>query len=198
MTGPNSRNRLLGSLTEAASWPGADRNTIPSSPDPGATKGATVMNDFASHVRRSAPRAAGHRHPRSARGRLGLAVAAAACLLTVAAPAAAASAPVSNPRIIVHLDFSRGQTPENLALEPGGSADVTFAEAAQVARVSPDGQVRILAQLPEPASGAACPVLGPLLRVPALTVGIVRDHAGRLYVALCTGSPHLQGIWRIS
>ena len=46
-------------------------------------------------------------------------------------------------------------TPENLALEPGGSADVTFAEAAQVARVSPDGRVRILAQLPEPASGAA-------------------------------------------
>ena len=64
--------------------------------------------------------------------------------------------------------------------------------------MSPDGQVRILAQLPEPASGAACPVLGPLLRVPALTVGIVRDHAGRLYVALCTGSPDLQGIWRIS
>ena len=27
MTGPISRNRLLGSLKEAASWPGADRNT---------------------------------------------------------------------------------------------------------------------------------------------------------------------------
>jgi DNA-binding beta-propeller fold protein YncE len=147
---------------------------------------------------RPGPRAGSHRHTRSARGRFGLSVAAATCLLTVAAPATAASSPVSNPRIIVHLDFSRGQTPENLALEPGGSADVTFAEAAQVARVSPDGQVRILAQLPEPASGAACPVLGPLLRVQALTVGIVRDHAGRLYVALCTGSPQLQGIWRIS
>jgi hypothetical protein len=33
---------------------------------------------------------------------------------------------------------------------------------------------------------------------PALTVGIVRDHRGTLYVALCTGSPGLQGIWRIS
>ena len=198
MTGPISRNRLLGSLTEAASWPGADRNTTPSSPDPGATRGTTVMNDFASPVRRSAPRAAGHRHPRSARGRLGLAVAAAACLLTVAAPAAAASAPVSNPRIIAHLDFSRGQTPENLALEPGGSADVTFAEAAQVARVSLAGQVRILAQLPEPTGGAACPVFGPLLGAPALTAGIVRDRAGSLYVTLCTGSPNLQGIWRVS
>jgi len=28
MTGPISRNRLLGSLMEAASWPGADRNTV--------------------------------------------------------------------------------------------------------------------------------------------------------------------------
>ena len=28
MTGPISRNRSLGSLKEAASWPGADRNTV--------------------------------------------------------------------------------------------------------------------------------------------------------------------------
>jgi Flp pilus assembly protein TadD len=28
VTGPISRNRLLGSLQEAASWPGADRNTV--------------------------------------------------------------------------------------------------------------------------------------------------------------------------
>ena len=138
------------------------------------------------------------RHPRSARGRLVLPVAVVASLLAVAAPAAAASPPISNPRIIAHLDLSRGQTPENLALEPGGAADVTFAEAAQVARVSPDGQVRVLAQLPEPAGGAACPVLGALLRAPALTVGIARDHTGHLYVALCTGSPGLQGIWRVS
>ena len=156
------------------------------------------MNDFAGLIRRSAPRAAGHRHPRSARGRLGLAVAAAGCLLTVAAPAAAASPPVSNPRIIAHLDFSRGQTPENLALEPGGSADVTFAEAAQVARVSLAGQVRILAQLPEPTGGAACPVLSRITGAPALTAGIVRDRTGSLYVTLCTGSPDLQGIWRVS
>ena len=119
-------------------------------------------------------------------------------LLAAAPQANAAQGPISNPHIIAHLDFSRGQTPENLALEPDGSADVTFAEAAQVARVSLNGQVRILAQLPEPAGGAACPVLGPLLRAPALTVGIVRDHTGSLYVALCTGSPGLQGIWRVS
>jgi hypothetical protein len=155
------------------------------------------MIHLATSVRRRAPRAAGHRHPRSTSGFLGLAVAAAG-LLTVAAPAAAASPPLSNPHIIAHLDFSRGQTPGNLALEPNGSADVTFAEAAQVARVSLDGQVRILAQLPQPTAGAACPVLGPRLRAAALTSGIVRGHDGNLYVALCTGSPDLQGIWRVS
>jgi len=124
------------------------------------------MSHLPSSMRRRAP-GARDRHPRSARRRLGLPTAAAACLLAMTAPAAAASPPISNPRIIAHLDFSRGQTPENLGLEPGGSADVTFAEAAQVARVSPDGQVRILAQLPKPADGAACPVLGPLLQAPA-------------------------------
>src|SRR5215468_6144577 len=157
-----------------------------------------MMSDLASSVRRCAPRAASGRHPRSVRGRLVLPVAVVASLLAVAAPAAAASPPIRTPLIIAHLDLSLGQTPENLALEPGGAADVTFAEAAQVARVSPDGQVRVLAQLPEPTGGAACPVLGALLRAPALTVGIARDHTGSLYTALCTGSPDLQGIWRVS
>jgi len=156
------------------------------------------MSDSATLVRRSAHRAADHGYSRSVRGRLGLPVAAAACLLTVAQPALAAGPPISNPRIIAHLDFGLGQTPENLALPPDGSAAVTFADAAQVAQVSRQGQVRILAQLPEPPGGAACPVLGPLLGAAAFTVGIARDHQGNLYVALCTGSPDLQGIWRIS
>ena len=119
-------------------------------------------------------------------------------LLGPAAQAGAAGRPVSDPRIIAHLDFSRGQTPENVALEPDGSADVTLAVAAQVAQVSRSGAVRVLAQLARPAGGAACPVLGSLLGATALTVGITRDHGGSLYVALCTGSPDLQGIWRIS
>jgi sugar lactone lactonase YvrE len=156
------------------------------------------MSFFANPARRRASRLIRRRHSRSVRNALGLSAAAAVCLLTVTQPAAAASPPISNPRIIAHLDFSRGQTPENLALEPDGSADVTFAEAAQVAQVSRHGKVRILAQLPEPTGGAACPVLGPLLGAAALTVGIVRDHRGVLYVALCTGSPDLQGIWRVS
>ena len=155
------------------------------------------MTYHASPVRPRASRLIRHRHSRSVRRGLGLSVAAAACLLTGAQAAAAAGPPISYPRIIAHLDFSRGQTPENLALEPDGSADVTFAEAAQVARVSRHGNVRSLAQLPEPTGGAACPILGPLLGAAALTVGIVRDDR-LLYVALCTGSPGLQGVWRVT
>jgi sugar lactone lactonase YvrE len=119
-------------------------------------------------------------------------------LLGASAQAGAASGPVSDPRWGARLDFGGGQTPENVALEPNGSADITLAVAAQVAQVSRNGEVRVLAQLPRPAGGAACPVLGPLLGATALTVGIARDHGGSLYVALCTGSPDLQGIWRIS
>ena len=127
-----------------------------------------------------------------------IAIVAGAMLLGASAPAGAAGRPVGDPRIIARLDFGGGQTPENAALEPDGSADITLAVAAQVARVSRSGDVRVLAQLPSPAGGAACPVLGPLLGASALTVGIARDHGGSLYVALCTGSPGLQGIWRIS
>jgi hypothetical protein len=117
--------------------------------------------------------------------------------VTLAAPADAASPPVSHPRVIAHFDLGQGQTPENIVLEPDGRADVTFALAAQVARVSRRGNVRILAQLPATA-GKACPVLGPLVGAAAFAMGITRDDKGTLYVALCTGSPQLQGIWRLT
>jgi hypothetical protein len=145
-------------------------------------------------------KASGHVRARGfvATRRLLVAGVAGVMLLGVPAPAGAASRLVSDPRIVARFDFSRGQTPENVALEPDGSADITLAVAAQVAQVSRSGEVRVLAQLPHPARGAACPVLGPLLGATALAVGIARDHGGNLYVALCTGSPDLQGIWRIS
>ena len=162
-------------------------------------RGITAMRDTSGPIQAGARRIAGiNKYSRSIRRILVLTLAAAVSLLAAAQHADAASGPISNPHIIAHLDFSRGQTPENLSLEPDGSADVTFAEAAQVARVSLDGQVRILAQLPAPTGGAACPFLGPFLGKAALTTGIVRDHHGSLYVALCTGSPDLQGIWRVS
>jgi DNA-binding beta-propeller fold protein YncE len=117
--------------------------------------------------------------------------------VTAAAPADAASPPVSQPRVIAHFDLGQGQTPENIVLEPDGRADVTFALAAQVARVSRAGKVRSLAQFPFTA-GKSCPVLGPLTHASAFTMGITRDDKGTLFVALCTGSPQLQGIWRLT
>jgi hypothetical protein len=104
-----------------------------------------------------------------------------------AAPASAAS------RDVVHFDLAAGRQPENIALEPDGSADVTFAAARQVARVDRAGRTRILATLPAPADGGThTPALG----FP-LTTGIVRTPDGTLYVLYATGTDALTGLWRL-
>jgi hypothetical protein len=56
-----------------------------------------------------------------------------------AIPAFASSSPVTVARIVAHLDIAALQQPENITLEPDGDADVTFAYAHQVARVTPRG-----------------------------------------------------------
>ena len=48
-------------------------------------------------------------------------------LAVTAGPALAASPPVSHARIIAHFDIATGEQPENIALEPDGAPDVTFA-----------------------------------------------------------------------
>ncbi|MFF9118573.1 hypothetical protein ACF09Y_23715 [Streptomyces massasporeus] len=119
-------------------------------------------------------------------------LAATAAALSPAAEASAATPP-SVPRVSVHFDLAKGQTPENIALAPNGDAYVTFAAGRQVAKVSRDGTTRILATLPEPADGGTrTPVLG----FP-LTVGIVRAHDGTLYFLYATGTPDLTGVWRL-
>lgn len=95
----------------------------------------------------------------SRRPRLGAAACATALalgLLAAAAltPATAVSPPLSDPRILVHFDLAAGQMPENIAMEPDGSADLTLIRSRQVVRVSPGGEVRQLAQMPEPADPA--------------------------------------------
>lgn len=115
-----------------------------------------------------------------------------------AAPASAAPAPVravdppsafslSDPRVIAHFDFAAGQTPENIALEPDGSANLTFALARQVARVDTHGNTRILATLPTVANPDT-----PLVGV-AVTTGIVRTRDGSLYVNYLTGHDEQSG-----
>ena len=108
-------------------------------------------------------------------------------------PASAASAPLSGARIAVHFDLAKGQTPENIALAPGGGEYVTFAEARQVARISANGSIHVLATMPLPADGG---VHTPALGFP-LTVGIVRADDGTLYFLYATGTADLTGVWRL-
>ncbi|MET8403612.1 hypothetical protein [Streptomyces sp900116325] len=121
-----------------------------------------------------------------------LAVTAAAMITVTTAGSAPAAVPGVNGHFVAHLDMAGGQRPENITLEPGGGVDVTFAYSRQVARISPNGRVRILATLPEPPAGAITPALSsPFLG------GIVRAHDGTLYFLYATGSSDLTGLWRL-
>ncbi|MER5930880.1 hypothetical protein [Streptomyces sp. NPDC002054] len=146
----------------------------------------------------------------TARRRLGGACALAAALTALvcapapAAPAPAVGAPVAGAtataeppgrpkaRIVAHFDFAAGQTPENIALEPDGSANLTFAFARQVVRVTERGDIRVLATLPAVANPDT-----PLVRA-AVVSGIARAHDGTLYVNYLTGTADRTGVWRIT
>lgn len=88
----------------------------------------------------------------------------AAAALAAALPADATPAtpkPLSHVRITHHFDLAAGQMPENIALLPDGTANVTFAGSRQIAQITPRGSTRILATLPAPADGGVnTPVLG--------------------------------------
>ena len=107
--------------------------------------------------------------------------------------AAAVASRTAGVRIATHFDLAAGQTPENVVLAPGGVAYVTFAVSRQVARVAPNGAIRILATLPAPSDGG---VNTPALGFP-LTTGIVRDTHGTLYFLYATGTADLTGVWRL-
>ena len=102
-----------------------------------------------------------------------------------AAPAFASSFPVTGARVVAHFDFTAGQQPENITLEPNGDADVTFAFAHQVARVTPGGKITILATLPTATSGTTA------------ASGIARTPDGTLYVNYLDLGGTQSGIWRI-
>ncbi|MFC9914075.1 SMP-30/gluconolactonase/LRE family protein [Streptomyces sp. NPDC059862] len=116
----------------------------------------------------------------------------AALAMTASGPALAADAPISHVLVVAHLNMADGQRPENIALEPDGSAVVTFAFRRQVARIDRAGGVHVLATLPAPPAGASTPVLtSPFLG------GIVRTHDGTLYFLYATGTSDLTGLWRL-
>ncbi|WP_405803931.1 hypothetical protein OG729_02295 [Streptomyces sp. NBC_00210] len=110
-----------------------------------------------------------------------------------AGPASAGTASVTKTRFAAHFDLAQGQMPENIALEPDGTAYVTFAASRQVAAVTPAGKTRVLATMPAPADGGVhTPVLGF-----ALTTGIARAHDGTLYFLYASGTEDLTGLWRL-
>jgi sugar lactone lactonase YvrE len=115
-----------------------------------------------------------------------LAAAVTAGALGVAAPAS------GGVRVLVHLDRTAGQEPENIALEPDGSADLTFAYTGQVARVGRDGGVRILAQVPVPPDGDV-----PNNHSKIFLGGIVRAPDGALFFAVSTGTAGGTGVYRV-
>ncbi|WP_133913210.1 SMP-30/gluconolactonase/LRE family protein [Streptomyces sp. NBC_00582] len=111
--------------------------------------------------------------------------------LLATAPAVGGEPTVSDPRVLAHFDFARGQTPENIALEPDGSADLTFFFARTVVNVTRTGATRTLATLPTVADPHT-PVVGA-----AVVTGIARAYDGTLYVNYATGT-RKTGIWRIA
>lgn len=117
---------------------------------------------------------------------------AAACMIGAStSPASAASdvLTLSGPHIVAHFDLSAGQTPEDIAVEPTGAADISFSVADEVARVSLGGQVQVLGQLPN--SGACAP--NPV----ALSLGLSRSADGTLFLVDCTDNAST-GVWRVS
>jgi sugar lactone lactonase YvrE len=96
----------------------------------------------------------------------------------------AASPPLGNVTVIANFDISTQQQPENMALEPNGSVDVTFNAAHQIARVGTNGRVTVLATLPTSTNGIA-----------ATADGIVRAPNGVLYVDYGAGDQ--SGVWII-
>lgn len=121
----------------------------------------------------------------------GAATAVLALGVVAAAPAPGTDPVVTAARVLTHFDPAGRQTPENIALEPDGSADLTLALAGQIARVTPDGRTRVLATLPAVADPAT-----PLVHS-AVVTGIARAHDGTLYVDYATGTS-ATGIWRLA
>ena len=110
----------------------------------------------------------------------------------VSASALPAGTAVADARILVHFSLASGQQPENIALEPGGAADLTFALIGQVVRVTRHGDVEPLATLPPAPAGAGAPILGA-----PFTGGIVRAPNGTVFVNYSTGTADLTGVWAL-
>lgn len=116
------------------------------------------------------------------------AVGAAAVLSGVSDAVASTRATAPDTRIVAHFNLATGQTAENAVVEPDGTTDVSFAVANQVAQVSPDGTVSLLAQLP---AGGKCAIYPG-----SATLGLARAHDGTVYVVECAADANT-GVWAL-
>ncbi|WP_329071843.1 hypothetical protein [Streptomyces sp. NBC_01429] len=94
---------------------------------------------------------------------------------------------------MAHFDRPNGQVAESVIVEPDGSADVGLILSRQVAHVSLDGRVEVLATMPLPADGG---VNTPSVGVASVT-GIERGEDGTLYFLYSAGDRHLTGLWKL-
>jgi hypothetical protein len=111
----------------------------------------------------------------------------------VSSQAAGATAPVSNAHVLINYSLAAGERPENVTAVPGGDFYDTLSQAAQVERVTPQGQRSTVTSLPKPADGG---INTPVLHFQFLS-GIVRMSDGTLYLGYATGTDDLTGIWRV-
>jgi hypothetical protein len=84
-------------------------------------------------------------------------------------------------QVVAGFDRATGQNPENLAVAPDGTVDVTWLYAHSVAAIRPDGSQAVVTLPPGRASGIAIDPARP----------------GRLTVALISADPGTAGIWTI-
>ncbi|WP_435280098.1 hypothetical protein [Streptomyces sp. 1222.5] len=119
--------------------------------------------------------------------------AAALTLLGTVPTSAVVAPPLSDGRVVAHYTFNNEiqQTPENIVVEPDGTADMTFSLSRQVVHVTDRGtSYAVRATLPDVAEPHT-PILGQ-----AAVMGIARAGDGTLYVNYATGTSET-GIWRI-
>ncbi|MFJ9034833.1 SMP-30/gluconolactonase/LRE family protein [Streptomyces sp. NPDC102274] len=111
----------------------------------------------------------------------------------VSTTAEAATPPLSDPHIVAHFDRPNGQVAESIIVEPDGSADVGLILSRQVAHVSLDGRVEVLATMPLPADGG---VNTPSVGFAAVT-GVERTEDGTVHFLYSAGDRHLTGLWKL-
>lgn len=100
---------------------------------------------------------------------------------------------VTDPRVVAHFDRPTGQEAESVVVAPDGSVSVGLISSRQVARVTPDGQVDVVATMPLPAEGGEqTPATGT-----ASVTGIERTDDGTLYFLYSAGDDDLTGLWRL-